>query len=220
MPHFSPTRVPLPRLVAFFVLACQGCGTHARGALDSPGGQDATPDMALAQDAGGGIVLPPACGNVIAGQATAQVTATVACFSGQVSSGGCGSTTRVCARFDFGYNSDRMFQFRTCDSESQSRIDKLGETATAALQGFETGSCSLSAPIINPNFESLKDTIIGCGGGGYAIVFDSVGAVAEVRSDTVAGNESQILSCILAASGGVTLSCLANVQICSTSPPT
>jgi hypothetical protein len=130
---------------------------------------------------------------------------------------GFGDTYTARARFSFGY--DSFYFFQACDSDSQSRLDKLAETVTAALQGIEIGRCSLNASIDNPDIGRLKDTIVGCGGGYYAIAFDGNGAVAQVRGDLVAGNESQILNCIVAANGDMTFPCLADVQICSTAVP-
>ena len=202
--------------MASFLVAVQGCGTCSSEARDATVGEDVPTETANARDSGGGILLAPSCGSAISNQAIARVTAAVGCFSGRVVNVGCGGTSTVCARFDFGFDSTFGYAFRACDSASQGHIANLEATATSAVQGIETLGCSLSASVSNSDFESLKETIISCAGPVYSIVFDSNGAVADVQSNPPVDGESRVLDCILAAKGGVSFPCLSNVQLCFT----
>ena len=172
-------------------------------------GVDVQPDVLVINAAG--------CASEMDRVVKEKVTAAVPCFSGYVEH--CGDPSKLCASFELVPGSGLLLP--GCDQNSQGQLDKLGQTATAALAGFDSSVCSLypESYIRNDDNAKLASALNGCGtanygGGGYAIVLDSNGAVVDVRSAADGGTNSQILDCILAVLGGLTFPCLANTQLC------
>jgi hypothetical protein len=188
-----------------FALANQGCSDDPRsvGELD---GRDAGADTMLGLDAA------PSCRAEIEREATARVLAAVGCFSGYVTSVPGSSEVRA---FWGVSGSVDSYQFHLCDGSSGNQLAQLQQTATAALQGMETEGCQFFTSIGNSDVRRVIDAIIACGGVYYAVVFDSSGAVSDVRSEAMGGGEAGILSCILTAVADLAIPCLADAQICS-----
>jgi len=234
--RFSPVAVAAASGL-IFLFASASCGSHPMRASRAEAGvsADARPDSqaSVSIDAqpdsrtGSGtdaqpdavLINPTACADEIDRTVKERVAAAAPCFSGYVSSAPCSDSSKSCASFYLA--PDSYLSVPGCDQNSQDRLDKLGQMATASLAGLDTSGCSLYSGttfVDNNSNATLASAILNCGAArypaGYAIVLDSNGAVVDVRGATDGGTNSQILDCILAALGGLTFPCLANTQLC------
>jgi radical SAM superfamily enzyme YgiQ (UPF0313 family) len=208
-----------------FLFASASCSSHpmrtsrAEAGVSADAQQDSKAGFAMDAQSDAVLINPTACADEIDRTVKERVAAAAPCFSGYVSGAPCSDSSKSCASFSLA--PDSYLSVPGCDQNSQDRLDKLGQMATASLAGLDTSGCSLYSGttfVDNNSNATLANAIFSCGAAlypaGYAIVLDSSGAVVDVRGAPDGGTNSQVLDCILAALGGLTFPCLANTQLC------
>jgi hypothetical protein len=217
--RFSPmAAAAASSLIFLFASASAGCSSHPLGAsrAEASVGADVQPDSRTDVSTQPDVVVINPAGCADDRTVKERITAAEACFSGYTEP--CGDSSGLCARFDLAPPPSFLW-VPGCDQNSQDRLDKLGQTATASLAGLASSGCNLHNDYVeNDDNAKLASAISSCGdlgyGPGYAIVLDGNGAVVDVRGPADGGTNSQVLDCILAVLGGLTFPCLADTKLC------
>jgi hypothetical protein len=206
-------------LLFLFASASPGCSLKspvpsqdAAAHQDAAVPQDAAvhPDTAVHLDGPPIIYLPPPCSAEIKQQAIDRVVAAAPCFSGWLTGNG--------ASFNLNAGGNGAWILRPCDDGTAARFSQLEDAARSALQGLDTTGCELMTDVVNQDYRKLVNAIAsatGLASPGHAVILNENGAVVDVRAGTDPATDAEVLNAILAAVGGLTFPCLANVQICT-----